>query len=100
MRLLGASFAILLLALAILMIAVWTGLGSKPSGERLARLRESPRFHGGRFTNALPAVHDGMDLRVVRDYLFHGSKHRQPKAALPVKTHGRKTLPARLRTCG
>lgn len=66
------------------MIRLWSALGTKPRGERLARIRRSPQYRNGRFRNTLPTIHSGMSLSVVRDFFLGGSDHRQPEAPVSV----------------
>ena len=83
-RVLGGIAVLLILAITLFMISMWSALGTKPSGERLARIERSPQYGDGRFVNALPTIHSGMSLSVVRDFLAGGSDYRRPEAPLPV----------------
>ena len=83
-RVLGGIAVLLILAITLFMISMWSALGTKPSGERLARIERSPQYGDGRFVNALPTIHSGMSLSVVRDFLAGGSDYRRPEASLPV----------------
>lgn len=59
--------------------------GSRASGERLERMKASPRYGGGTFHNAakvMPVLKPGSGLSTVRDYFF-GGQRRVPPAPLP-----------------
>ncbi len=77
--------AVFVLALLILMIDAYVALGAKPSGQRLERISQSPRFVDGRFQNTLPAIADGLSLATLRDYVVGGSDYRKPAESLPVQ---------------
>jgi len=62
--------------------------GKPPSGERLARLADSPRFNKGTFHNELKR-RDGSYLKMTYDFVAGGSKHRMPTDALPVQERSR-----------
>ncbi len=83
-RLLGATLALVPISLLSIMIDTWSALGTKPAGERLARLERSPQYHDGRFVNVLPTVHSGLSLSTVRDLIRGGSDYRRPAAPVPV----------------
>ncbi len=68
------------------MLNVWSALGSKPSGERLARIERSPQYRDGHFVNTLPTLLTGMSLSTTREFFFGGSDYRLPAAPLPVVT--------------
>jgi L-ascorbate metabolism protein UlaG (beta-lactamase superfamily) len=60
-------------------------LGGRPSGERLERMRRSPRFHDGAFHNEVdariaPAADTG---NILRDMVF-GKERRRPRSAVPL----------------
>ena len=85
-RVLGGVLLFLALATLLLMISIWSALGSKPSGDRLARIEQSPQYRDGRFVNTLPAISMGMSLSAVREFFFGGSDYREPTDPLPVVT--------------
>src|SRR5690349_15922168 len=68
--------------------AAWdvpAALGARPSGERLERMRRSPRFHDGAFHNEVdariaPAADTG---NIMRDMVF-GKEKRRPRLAVPL----------------
>ena len=68
------------------MFDIWSALGSKPSGERLARIAQSPQYRDGRFVNTLPTVHSGMSVSAARDFFLGGSDYREPTQPLPIVT--------------
>ena len=84
LRVLGILSGILAIIITVIMIDIWTALGTKPSGERLERVKESPQYVDGSFANRLPAISDGMSFSVLIDYFFNGSPHRTPKQTIPV----------------
>ena len=84
LRRLGAAGLLLLLTLSAIMIDVWTALGRQPSGERLARLEQSPQFVDGRFVNTLPAQNDGPSFEAIKEWFFGDKTLREPQAPLPV----------------
>lgn len=74
------------LILTLLMIDVWPALGTRASGSRLQRIRESPQFNEGRFRNTLPRLSDGFSFATAREYFTGGSAHRQPGEPLLVES--------------
>ena len=66
------------------MIDIWSALGTKPSGERLARIVQSPQYRDGRFVNTLPTISSGMSFSAARDFFLGGSDYREPTQPLPV----------------
>lgn len=66
------------------MLDIWSALGSKPSGERLARIAQSPQYRDGRFVNTIPTVSSGMSVSAAREFFFGGSDYREPSQPLPV----------------
>jgi L-ascorbate metabolism protein UlaG (beta-lactamase superfamily) len=59
--------------------------GAKPSGQRLDRIKASPRFDGSTFVNthpAVPGLKQGTALPTLREYLC-GGQRRTPSAPLP-----------------
>ncbi len=61
-------------------------LGGKPGGERLERMRASPRFRGGRFHNleeTAPGLKPGTGLSTLREYVA-GKAQRTPPGPLPL----------------
>lgn len=83
-RLFGGAAGLLTLTILVLMIDAWTALGSKPSGERLARIEQSPHYRDGRFHNALARVSDGFSIDTMWEFFTGGSDYRAPAAPLPV----------------
>ena len=81
---LGLGLLLLALAVLLLMVNIWSALGAKPSGERLARIEASPQYRDGHFANTLPTISSGMSLSATREFFFGGSAYRQPSAPLPV----------------
>ena len=84
LRFLGWAILALTLAAMLFVGSMRNALGASPSGDRLARIQQSPQYADGRFRNALPTVADGASLGVFWEFLTGGSDHRQPDAALPV----------------
>ena len=77
--------AIALLALAAALIHWLPSVGAEPSGERLSRMRGSPRWSEGRFKNEQPMwtnTRSGL-LRV-----FESTPGDSPDAPVPVKYGG------------
>src|SRR6266540_890665 len=75
-------------ATAALGRAVWdvpAALGGRPAGERLERMRRSPRFHDGVFHNAAEAriAPAGDTPNIMRDMVF-GKEQRRPRSPVPV----------------
>jgi L-ascorbate metabolism protein UlaG (beta-lactamase superfamily) len=68
------------------MIDAWAALGTKPSGERLERIEQSPQYRDGRFRNTLPRVSDGFSFETTWEFFTGGSDYRAPQAPLPVVT--------------
>ena len=85
-RVVGGALVLSALAVLLLMFDIWSALGSKPSGERLARLAQSPQYRDGRFVNTLPTVHSGMSVSAARDFFLGGSDYREPTQPLPIVT--------------
>ncbi|MEM1044030.1 MAG: MBL fold metallo-hydrolase [Bacteroidota bacterium] len=83
-RTLGAALALILLAACLLMLHLWSALGSKSSGERLACIERSPQYRDGRFVNTLPTLDSGMSAAAAAEFFFGGSAYRTPAAPLPV----------------
>ncbi|MFE3202444.1 MBL fold metallo-hydrolase [Embleya sp. NPDC059237] len=80
---------------AALAIAGWTlrdvpaEFGGKASGERLARMLRSPRFHDGTFHNSVPssvAVPSGPPPQVVREMIGNRDR-RHPAGPVPLVAH-------------
>lgn len=86
LRLLGSMVGLLALAIFFLMIDAWTAFGTKPSGERLERIAQSPQYREGRFHNLLPRVSDGVSFETTWEFFTGGSDYRFPNAPLPVVT--------------
>ncbi|MEP0548328.1 MAG: MBL fold metallo-hydrolase [Rhodothermales bacterium] len=85
-RVVGGALVLIAAASTFLMVDIWSALGAKPSGERLARIAQSPQYRDGRFANALPTVSSGMSLSATREFFFGGSDYREPAQPLPVVT--------------
>ena len=68
------------------MTAIWSALGTKPSGDRLSRIEQSPQYQDGRFVNTLPTLHDGVSASTARDFFLGGSAYRRPNSTIPVLT--------------
>lgn len=83
-RVLGGVLLFLAPATTLLMIDIWSAVGNKPSGERLARIAQSPQYRDGRFVNTLPTISSGMSLSATREFFFGGSDYRQPTQPLLV----------------
>lgn len=70
---------------ALAVFAVYrSSFGAAPSGERLARLQQSPHFHDGRFVQPLPAPLSASFFEVLRGSLAAPSGGRTPTAPIPV----------------
>lgn len=72
---------------ATLAIATWLvfqlpSFGGVSEGARLDRMRQSKQFHGARFENAPPYVHNYSLMREMRAYF--GDEVREPQFAVPV----------------
>ncbi|HEV2779667.1 MAG TPA: MBL fold metallo-hydrolase [Actinophytocola sp.] len=70
--------------------AAWevpAALGGRPAGERLERMRRSPRFRDGVFHNAIPAgiAPTSSGPTILRELLF-GKEIRRPRKPVPVVT--------------
>ena len=83
-RLVGLAGAVLGLAALAVGCAAYDALGEKPSGERLARIAQSPHYRDGQFVNALERRSDGASFGTFWAFAFGGSDYRTPDAGLPV----------------
>ncbi|MGS2646161.1 MBL fold metallo-hydrolase [Streptosporangium sp. LJ11] len=63
-------------------------LGGEAKGERLERMRRSPRFHDGVFRNSMPGgfVPSPQSAREIAWNMFRNREERRPAAAIPVVT--------------
>lgn len=84
---------ILVAACAAFILAVFTFMkgrqfGTKPSGERLKQIAQSPNYRNGQFENRnpTPQLTEGATFfSVMKDFLFGGSKRRKPTLPLPTQ---------------
>lgn len=89
-----AGLALLLLAGAALADA-WFGLGHRATGERLARMKQSPQWHDGEFQNPAPIVnHFAEGLESWWKEGAHASPEKTPLTLPPVDATALKTPPA------
>lgn len=72
---------LILIGAGILIAAAWTPSGSKPSGERLARISKSAHFKDGKFFNALP---EHTNYWGAIKTMFASSPDTNPKDAVPM----------------
>jgi L-ascorbate metabolism protein UlaG (beta-lactamase superfamily) len=90
-----AAIALLVLAAfasaIALALAFWPSFGARASGERLARMENSPEWHGDRFENPQPMW---SDLRDALLRAFAGGSDVEPDAPVPLA----RTDPAALAT--
>ena len=70
------------------MMSAGRSTGSPPSGERLARIQESPHYRDGRFVNGLER-HDWSYLKLTYKFMTSSSKYRSPQDSLPILTRSR-----------
>ncbi|WP_436759649.1 MBL fold metallo-hydrolase [Streptosporangium sp. V21-05] len=63
-------------------------LGGRAEGERLERMRRSPRFHDGVFRNSVPGgfVPSPQSAREIAWNMFRNREERRPATAIPVVT--------------
>lgn len=59
----------------------WTAGGTQPSGERLARVQQSPQYTNGKFANPLP---EQMDIWGSMKQMFGGGDYKVPKQPVPI----------------
>ncbi len=89
-----------LLAVALVVAAVAAGygalrlsaasvIGADAAGTRLERMRASPRFRDGRFTNVLPRV-DGPPSTMLRRWVFGGDAVTVPEVPVPTVPRSRR----------
>src|SRR2546425_9109796 len=68
--------------------AAWdvpAALGARPSGERLERLRRSPRFHDGVFHNEVDArIAPPADAPNILRAMVFGKERRRPRSPIPL----------------
>jgi L-ascorbate metabolism protein UlaG (beta-lactamase superfamily) len=72
---------LLVIASGVLVAAAWTAAGSKPAGDRLARISKSAHFKDGQFFNALPEYTNYWGALTA---MFSGSDETNPKDAVPI----------------
>ncbi len=77
-----ALVVLLLVSAGVLWAIAWDAIGSRPSGERLERIVQSPQWSDGAFRNRLPRV-DGPYGEMLREFVFGGSDYRFPVSAIP-----------------
>lgn len=65
------------------MINVWSALGTKPGGERLARIQQSPQFQDGQFVNTLPSMEKPI-LPMLKKWFTAPTGQREPTEPIPV----------------
>lgn len=85
-RLLRISAALLILLVTsagVLWAIAWNAIGARPSGQRLARIEQSPQWNDGAFRNRLPRV-DGPYGEILREFVFGGSDYRFPAEPVPI----------------
>jgi L-ascorbate metabolism protein UlaG (beta-lactamase superfamily) len=75
---------------AALATAAWevpSAIGGRPAGERLERMRRSPRYRDGMFHNEVPSsiAPPSSGPRILRELVF-GKEPRRPRQAVPVVT--------------
>ena len=71
-----------MLATSVVLVLQLPTFGGEISGERLARMQQSPQWHDGRFENT-PPYRSRLDLwQNLRDYM--GGQQREPEFAIPV----------------
>jgi L-ascorbate metabolism protein UlaG (beta-lactamase superfamily) len=58
-------------------------IGADSTSARLDRIRKSPQYRDGRFTNTLPRV-DAPPLEMLQGWLFGGSSHASPTEPIPI----------------
>ncbi len=86
---------ILLCLVAILLLSAVSGwlflqqekFGRLPQGERLAKIRQSPNYHGETFRNQVPfeeIVKGGSSVSGFIKFFFHERDHPQPPGPVPV----------------
>ena len=78
-----AVIAIGVLGVGALLLLAREGMGGRLEGARLAAAERSPQWRDGRFVNPLPRV-DGPVGKMMREFLFGGSKHRTPSQPIEV----------------
>lgn len=72
---------------------VLPALGARARGDRLERMRRSPQWRDGHFDDVIPRsganvyayLRRQIGWAAMTDWLFGGSKHRVPKAPLPIE---------------
>ncbi|HMI66097.1 MAG TPA: MBL fold metallo-hydrolase [Cyclobacteriaceae bacterium] len=83
-----ASIMITALVLATLVFLQQPQFGKTPSGERLARIQQSPHYRNGKFQNLSPTpdLSEGVGYyTVMKEFLFEKSKRSEPRERLPSK---------------
>lgn len=83
-RVVGTSLLLFLLALAYVMIDIWSAFGTRATGERLARMQQSPQYVDGRFVNTLPEQNATPSWETMKRWFFGDNTYREPSEPLPV----------------
>lgn len=83
LRVVGGLLLILLVAGGWIMFDVWSALGKRPAGERLARIEQSPQYNDGKFRNTLPSVEQEF-MPMLKKWLFASNENREPADPIPV----------------
>lgn len=65
------------------MLDIWTALGTRPAGDRLARMQQSPQFENGTFANTLPESEPD-PWPIMKRFLFEDKRFREPAEPIPV----------------
>jgi L-ascorbate metabolism protein UlaG (beta-lactamase superfamily) len=82
-RLLAALVILAAIAALVLWLVAREAIGGAVEGEHLARVARSPQWRDDAFRNRLPRV-DRPGFRMLTEFAFGGSAHREPDAPLPV----------------
>ncbi len=83
-----ASLILAALVLATLVFLQQPQFGKTPSGERLARIQQSPQYRNGKFQNLSPTpdLTEGTSYyTVMKEFFFEKSKRSEPQGRLPSK---------------
>ena len=79
----GAILGLFILSISIVMIDIWSALGTRPEGARLERIQRSPQFIDGTFANPLPPQETEM-WPIMKRWFFEDNPLREPSEPLPV----------------
>lgn len=82
-RIIGAILTVFILGISIIMIDIWSALGTRPEGARLERLQQSPQYVDGRFVNRLPPQEPDL-WPIMKRWIFENNPLREPSEPLPV----------------